>query len=618
MTRRYSSTVALRALLFAICVTVAAPAGEGAPIARKQRASLSPSIAALRDNEDRMDANQIDMYVTNFGSYALAPSTFEAGLFYPKGTLNSPVFAAGLWLGAIANASTRVAIAEYGFEYVPGPMSGGFPQPDEPPFRNYRLERGNTSSEDYQSWPVAHGAPTDSLGNPLCLGDVTIWSVYNDADPDAHFFTTPAGSTAPLGVEVRQTTFAFNRVEPMGRVIFLKFLVLNRGFNTLENMYITLWCDPDIGEYTDDLAGCDTTLALGYGFNGDGDDPVYGTLPPAAGVVLLQGPIVPVGGGVSDTLGMTSFARYPIGTDPNFGFETYNLMRGLQKDGTPVHEGDDPLLPATTFQVTGDPVTGTGWLDTDPFDRRIMVSTGPFTMAVGDSQEIIGAILIGHGGDHLASIADLRDVRNAAVEAYRAGFEVAPDIPTAIVAYLLHAEVEPDRVRLAWAVPGDAGLIGRVERRTRESDWIPISELLTPEDRALRYEDVSVEPGGVYAYRLRLWNASEEDVTPETWVSVPAPLAPGVLALRPGYPNPASRGSRWSYYVPRDGHVRLAIWDAQGRLVRVLVDGTHPSGWHVADWNGRDRTGRDAASGTYFARVESARRVETRKLIVAR
>ena len=45
------------------------------------------------------------------------------------------------------------------------------------------------------------------------------------------------------------------------------------------------------------------------------------------------------------------------------------------------------LLEAVPALSHGDPVAGTGWLDTFATDRRMMLSAGPFTMEPGDSQE---------------------------------------------------------------------------------------------------------------------------------------------------------------------------------------------------------------------------------------
>src|SRR5712664_462278 len=53
-----------------------------------------------QDVARRIDINNINMWVTNFGSYAYDLSTGNAGLEFPRGSGNTACFAAGLWLGA--------------------------------------------------------------------------------------------------------------------------------------------------------------------------------------------------------------------------------------------------------------------------------------------------------------------------------------------------------------------------------------------------------------------------------------------------------------------------------------------------------------------------------------
>ena len=80
------------------------------------------------DTESRIDANQVDMFVTNYGSFAWDISTGNSGLIYPKGTTKTALFAAGLWIGAKVDGDVRVAVAEYDMEYGPGvhPPTGRF------------------------------------------------------------------------------------------------------------------------------------------------------------------------------------------------------------------------------------------------------------------------------------------------------------------------------------------------------------------------------------------------------------------------------------------------------------------------------------------------------------
>jgi hypothetical protein len=98
----------------------------------------------------------------------------------------------------------------------------------------------------------------------------------------------------------------------------------------------------------------------------------------------------------------------------------------------------------------------------------------------------------------------------------------------------------------------------------------------------------------------------------------PAAASASVLALAPVAPNP-SRGSAFlRFTTPIAGAVRLALYDAAGRLVRTLVEGELPAGDHQIRWDGRDRAGRHLPAGAYYARLESAGEARSRSLVLLR
>ena len=66
---------------------------------------------------------------------------------------------------------------------------------------------------------------------------------------------------------MRQSTFAWNRVGPLGNIVFMKMALYNKGDMVLEDVYISVWADPDLGDAGDDYVACDTTLDLGYCYN---------------------------------------------------------------------------------------------------------------------------------------------------------------------------------------------------------------------------------------------------------------------------------------------------------------------------------------------------------------
>ncbi len=107
-----------------------------------------------------------------------------------------------------------------------------------------------------------------------------------------------------------------------------------------------------------------------------------------------------------------------------------------------------------------------------------------------------------------------------------------------------------------------------------------------------------------------------ESATGETAAldTAPASLAlPTEPALYPAYPNPFNRSATLRYDLARPGPVRLAVYDALGRRVALLVD--------EAQEPGRYRARFDAsrlASGVYVVRMTTPDHVETHRLTLVR
>jgi hypothetical protein len=413
--------------VFLAGTALAMPVSSPPPAKRRAK----PHRAQPEDASQRIDINNISMVVKNTGSFAYDTQNGAAGLEFPKGTGKTAVFAAGLWMGALVGGKVRVSVAEYSDDYKPGQAVNGIPDnSNKPEYKVYKLNRvyvdanGNLDTAtrdavlaDYTAGAMPHGAPPVTVlpdGTLSITGDQMLWSVFNDlGDRSQH---NGASSLFPLGIEVQQTTFGFSRQGPLGNTVFIHYKIINRGTNTLSNAYVSQWSDPDLGGFTDDLVGCDTTLSVGYVYNADNNDAVYGATPPCVGYDFLQGPKV---GGVP--LGLASFNKYPNGGGPQDSTETYNYMKGLLGDGSPVL---DPNGNPTPFNVSGDPVSNTGFLDSSPSDRRLMLSSGPFNMAPGDSQEVVVGIVIAQGTNRLASVALMKCYDASVQSAYDVGFNL--------------------------------------------------------------------------------------------------------------------------------------------------------------------------------------------------
>ncbi len=489
----------------AIALVIGAVASwAGAPVTRAARPGGSLGTAGTTgaarvlslDNQRRIDINNLNMFVNNYGGWAYDQSTGNSGLVYPKGTNKTAVFAGGLWFGATVDGEVRAEVGEYSWEYTPGLIlaDGEFTDParvwedsEDGALVVYKVVRWTGNAEDsahversvdpndgtatdaivHHSWseymagaaprgapwktyrlpdPASPGDSVDVPG-PDVTGDQMLWSVYNDADPDQH--VNEAGNSSPLGLQIRQTTFAFDRTGALGNTIFLRFEIIHPNLatatddvyrTTLEDMYVSLWADVDLGGSADDLTGCDTTLSVGYTYNATNSDQIYGKAPPVVGYDFFLGPRTAGG----DTLGMTSFNMYINGTDPASPDATYNYMQGLKPDGS------DLTVPGTSdvthYFNSGDPVLGTGWLDNNAADKRMMLSSGPFTMAPGDTQIVVAALIVGQGSNRLSSVAGLRFFDTYAQDA----FDKAFDLPSPPSQPRVDVAVDHGTVTLSW------------------------------------------------------------------------------------------------------------------------------------------------------------------------
>ncbi|MFN8547419.1 MAG: FlgD immunoglobulin-like domain containing protein [Candidatus Eisenbacteria bacterium] len=93
------------------------------------------------------------------------------------------------------------------------------------------------------------------------------------------------------------------------------------------------------------------------------------------------------------------------------------------------------------------------------------------------------------------------------------------------------------------------------------------------------------------------------------------------LALAPAAPNPASRGTNFSFVLPPSANgarTSLVIHDVAGRTVRTLVDGTQPAARYVVSWDGNDDRGHRVANGTYFARLAVGGEVKSTPVTIVR
>ncbi len=411
-----------------------------------------------------IDVNQIRSSVMNNGTFTRHPVTGNSDMEWPKGSGKTICYNAGIWVAGKVDDQVRTACADYNVEYQPGLIlpDGNPDDPEKEDYRVFKVHKdypngdADLEIDTWDTWKTIaeqqQGAPpiTDADGKWIGLGDEMLYSVMNDLNQTLH---GGCYNTLPIGVELHLLVFAFDRSGALGNTIFSKYTLINKGQKDLLEAYIGAWSDVDNGDANDDLLGFDLNLGMGYCYGGDAVDATYGSRPPALGWDYFQGPIVDAPGSTvvlpdgrvfnnKKMLDATAFVKYynsnSTYSDPPYSAtgaqQVWNYLSGKQKDGA---AWIDPLTnEETQFVNTGDPVTGSGWLSTresPPADIRMLIASGPFTLAVGDTQEIVLGCIIGQGSDRLSSVSVLRFYDQSAQQAYDLGFDVPSPPPSPAV-----------------------------------------------------------------------------------------------------------------------------------------------------------------------------------------
>ena len=302
--------------------------------------------------------------------------------------------------------------------------------------------------KDWNEWPADEGAPyydidkdgkynpdVDVPGVPGALQ--TLFIKYDDN------YYIPLYGSNPIGLEVQETYWAYTPFGRLGNVIYKKVDIVYKGTpaslpgSNIDSMYICQWTDTEVGYCCDDFIGCDTKLNLGYTYNSADPDLDYiqfGLAPPAVGNTILQG-VSKFTGNNSDSAiinfkwekGYKYFNSKPLTVailhrtggyfaDPQFTYtgtlEFYNLMSGYLPDPPyPSRNTGGEFIGYGTYMLPGDPLTDSTNIDgiTDtPGSRRYWLMNGPFSLNLGDTAEVVIALVGGMGENHLASITNLK------------------------------------------------------------------------------------------------------------------------------------------------------------------------------------------------------------------
>jgi hypothetical protein len=310
------------------------------------------------------------------------------------------------------------------------------------------------------------------LTNPQYPDDMYFW-IYNDNGN-----THTESNALPIQMEVQVQAFAYATNDELNNMTFQRYKLINRALEPIDSTFFAMWVDPDLGCYTDDYVGCDTSRSLAFIYNEDGLDGQTGcTCPqgvetycdeiPVLGVDYFRGPEGPAkvdedgnifepdtpgAEDLKDTLvelGMSSFTYYHNGgdnvpdnmTDPQNGEQYYNYLTGSWRSGEPFQFGGDAYQENTesiqyAFISEPDDESDDAWSmcseDLPPGDRRTIQASGPFRLDPGAVNElIIGVVWVPDLEHPCPNIRELQNADDIAQALFDNCFELpeGPDAP---------------------------------------------------------------------------------------------------------------------------------------------------------------------------------------------
>ncbi len=297
-------------------------------------------LTVNKRSNKQINLNDIDASISNDGIFFNGPDVVRQwykekilGLRSRSNNCGNLMYTSGQFLSAMKPNDTipRVSACFYrtlGTEFTPGPINLNTLERDSilvnkfnkiwvvykkdiDDFIKNRLTVGYSIPQSLIDWPAnaisnthsemapfvdadANGIYDPSKGDyPKIKGDVMYWWVFNDiADHKTSY-------SKPLKIQVNASCYAYNdlrinETDPdfiVNRTLLFDFKYINLSGNDYNDFNIGIFNDVEIGDYTNDAVGSDSSLNLGFGYNNTNNDRVLGNNPPIVACKFLNRPM---------------------------------------------------------------------------------------------------------------------------------------------------------------------------------------------------------------------------------------------------------------------------------------------------------------------------------------
>jgi len=197
---------------------------------------------------------------------------------------------------------------------------------------------------------------------------------------------------------------------------------------------------------------------------------------------------------------------------------------------------------------------------------------------------------------------------------------LSPSQPQGLVGQVIQV---PEGLLLSWLQNLESDLSNYAVYRELTEDFIPSPGNLisSPGDTIFFDVDWRWEIGYYYKVSAKDIHGNESPyalLRPEDLTGEEIPEIPLATYLDQNFPNPFNPMTTIRFGLKEPAYVSLRIYDAAGRLVRILVKERLEADRYEITWYGRDGSGRAVSSGIYFYSLKAGSFTETKKMVLLR